>query len=182
MKSKAKAPAAVPAAKRSTASKAKSLKDRILYIVKNSATLVSLPKIKKRLQEEFDLEPSTVLNTRVKKALQELIESDREDFGKVGGSYHGGEDSAAYLAHMGKAQAQQDEESHRAAGHVLCCYCNTWADSEFIDEDSVARGSKQKCENCKKTYWTWISDGYSYGHEVEYRYGDGYEDYKDCEW
>jgi hypothetical protein len=33
-------------------------------------------------------------------------------------------------------------------------------------------------EHCPQQFWSWISDGYLYGHKKEYRYGDGREDYK----
>eukprot|EP01040_Poterioochromonas_malhamensis_P009941 gene9941-10802_t len=63
--------------------------------------------------------------------------------------------------------------------HLQCPHCDTWnhEDESYIDEDSVARGGVHKCKSCKKRFYTWISDYDRRGHIVEYRYGDGKDDY-----
>ncbi len=64
---------------------------------------------------------------------------------------------------------------------IQCPHCDTWNDmmDSWISEDSVARGSRFKCKKCKSFFYTWISDFQSNkrGHTVEYRYGDGRDDY-----
>ncbi|RLO12991.1 hypothetical protein DYB28_015921 [Aphanomyces astaci] len=155
--------------------KAKTTKDRILFILAKATTLVGVPTIKKRLVEEYGLTESKAFNTNVNKALAALSSEQRADFGKVGGSYHAGDASAAYIQHFqGKASAAADEanaQKYMDQGCIQCCHCGEWCPGDCeVGEDSIARGSKYKCFACDKVFWTWISDGYTTGHEVEYKY------------
>ncbi|RHY54692.1 hypothetical protein DYB30_004240 [Aphanomyces astaci] len=169
----------VAAPKRRVPPKPKSLKDRIVSIVTESSIMLGAPTIKKKLVHDFGLVNSRAFNTNVNKALKELADDDdRKDFGKCGGSYHAGPTSAAYLAHVAKETEAGQLEAYKREGRVLCCHCNQWTLNEFIREDYVARGAECLCCGCNKTYFTWISDGYTEGHEVEYRFGDGREEYK----
>ncbi|EQC35032.1 hypothetical protein SDRG_07272 [Saprolegnia diclina VS20] len=188
-KRKSTASADAPPAKKAAANqdaarkaKAKTVKERIVYIVSVATQLLGPLTIKKRLLAEFGLTESKPFASNFKKALKELSEEDRDDFGKIGGSYHGGTSSPVYLARVAKEEADAAHAAEFAAheGCVKCCFCDHWcSDDCFIDEDSVARGGEYTCSNCHKTFWTWISDGYAYGHPIEYRYGDGKADYAD---
>ncbi|KAF0699482.1 Aste57867_9952 [Aphanomyces stellatus] len=152
--------------------KPKTLIGRILFIIQDATNLVGMPTVKKRLIDEFDMTDSPSFRKKVAKALAKLSECDRADFGKIGGSYHGGEDSAAYLAYEEAQEAMEEEEKMKDAGCTKCCWCAQWCDDDcFIREDSIGRGSKYKCIHCDRIYWTWISDGYVYGHDVEFKKG-----------
>ncbi|KDO31772.1 hypothetical protein SPRG_03692 [Saprolegnia parasitica CBS 223.65] len=142
--------------------KAKTMKARIVYILSVATQLVGPLTIKKRLFAEFGVTESKLFASNFKKALKELGDENRDDFGRVGGSYHGGTSSPAYLARVAEEEADTAHAAELAA-----------------HEDSVARGGEYECSNCHKTFWTWISDGYVYGHPIEYRYGDGKDDYAD---
>lgn len=160
----------------------KTLKEKILTILSNSNTLLGLQKIKKILITEYDMKETKVFNANVNKTLKLLSEDKNEidRFGKIGGSYHGGIRSQAYLSHEREQREKQELKKHIDDGEVLCPYCNLWCSDEcFVREDSVARGGLYLCEHCSEEFWTWISDGYSIGHKVEYRYGDGSDDYAD---
>jgi hypothetical protein len=156
----------------------RTLKEKILAVVRGSDSLMSRQNIKSLLINDYGVTENKAFNTNVNKALKALIETNEETFGKVGGSYHSGVTSRAYLLHQEKEGANSALESHRRAGNILCPYCGHWCTHEcFIEEDSVARGGHHQCQHCHKTFWSWISDGYLYGHKVEYRYGDGKPDY-----
>lgn len=155
------------------------LKDKIITIVQNSDTLMSLQKIKKLLISDYGYTDNKSFNTNVNKTLKSLVDGNDNNFGKIG-SYHGGVTSRAYLDHQEKEKKESELRNHVDAGDILCPYCNKWCSSDcFIDEDSVARGGRHQCEHCAEEFWSWISDNYLYGHKVEYRYGDGREDYAD---
>ncbi|KAF0699484.1 Aste57867_9954 [Aphanomyces stellatus] len=168
-----------PEGTRAVVGKPKTLMERILFIVQGATSLVGLPTLKKRLIDEFGLTDSPTFRKNVAKALATLSESGRSDFGKIGGSYHGGEASEAYLAHK-EAQdtaqeAAEEDEKMKDSGCTKCCWCDQWCDDDCcLGEDSIARGSKYKCVHCDRIYWTWISDGYVYGHPVEYKKGSDY--------
>lgn len=66
------------------------LKEKILSIVENSETLISLQKLKKELVVRYGLANNKAFNTNVNKVLKALLDSNDENFGKIGGSYHGG--------------------------------------------------------------------------------------------
>lgn len=155
------------------------LKEKILSIVENSETLISLQKLKKELVVRYGLANNKAFNTNVNKVLKALLDSNDENFGKIGGSYHGGVASRAYLDYSEKEKKKLILQKHQDEGEILCPYCNSWCSSEcWIEEDSVARGGLHQCEHCAEEFWSWISDGYLYGHKQEYCYGDGREDYK----
>ncbi|RHY29407.1 hypothetical protein DYB32_005163 [Aphanomyces invadans] len=146
------------------------MKDRVLYVLANATVLMGLPTLKKHLMEEFALQESKVFNTNVKKALAELSASPRDDFGKIGGSYHAGMSSVAYKAKE-KADAElEDAQKYIDQGCIKCCFCGEWCPGDCeLGEDSIARGSKYRCVSCNKIFWSWISDGYTVAHEVEYK-------------
>ena len=56
---------------------------------------------------------------------------------------------------------------------INCPFCDHLNDvmKAYKREDSIARGSVFICLNstCKKKFYSWISDGYQYGHEKEYK-------------
>jgi hypothetical protein len=156
------------------------LKDKILAIVHDADTLISLQKIKKELISEYHLTENKSFNTNVNKALKALVDANGDNFGKIGGSYHGGVTSRAYLDYSESQKEKLIMKNHQDEGEILCPYCNTWCSCDsWIREDSVARGGLHQCEHCPKQFWSWISDSYLYGHKKEYRYGDGREDYKE---
>ncbi len=153
----------------------KTLREKILHILATEEKLISLAKLKKRLAESYEVEESTTNNNKINKLLKTLQDEDgHEDyFGKVGGSYHGGIGSPSYEAwkqedDVRKAQEAEDE-LHK--DDIKCPFCDEWNDTEssFKSEDSIARGGRYVCDHCGKTFWSWISDGYKYGHKVEYK-------------
>jgi hypothetical protein len=158
----------------------KTLKDKVLQLLAVEDTLVSLPSIKKLLRENYQIEDTTANNNKLNKTLKTLLEEDRDDFGKIGGSYHGGKNSTAFLEYEVQRTAKelQQAEDKLHENDVKCCFCLTWCDSmkTWKGEDSIARGGIHKCSNdaCKKTFYTWIGDGYRIGHEVEYKRGGNY--------
>ncbi len=77
----------------------KTLKEKILDLLATEETLVSLPTMKKILCERYDcgcadVKQATALNNKINKTLKSLLEENRDDFQKIGGSYHG----ATYVA------------------------------------------------------------------------------------
>ena len=149
-------------------------KDKILAILASHHELLCAQRIKKLLVSEYGMPESGAFNTNVNKTLKPLCEQQEalgDVFGKIGGSYHGGVSSKAYLDSVAAVQQQEEARMHEQNGHMLCCYCNTWAESEFIREDSAARGSLERCGNpaCGEEFWTWISDNCA--HTQEYKYG-----------
>jgi hypothetical protein len=158
----------------------KTLKEKILYLLATEDTLVSLPTLKKLLRENYDIDDTSANNNKLNKTLKALLEEDEDDFGKIGGSYHGGKNSLAFLEYEVQRTArelkQADDKLHE--NDVKCCYCLTWCDSmeTWKGEDSIARGGIHKCSNdaCKRTFYTWISGDHRIGHEVEYKRGGSY--------
>ncbi|ETV91778.1 hypothetical protein H310_13834 [Aphanomyces invadans] len=151
-------------------SSAKSIKDRILFILQDAPALIGLRTIKKRLVSDFGMVESKLFNTNVNKALRDLSSSGpRDDFGRHNGSYHGGPNSPAFIAHQAKPASYVPPEGSSAGINedwMMCCHCHTHCDSTFLDEDSTSRGCAFRCSNCDTVYWTWISDGAT--HPVEY--------------
>jgi len=177
--------AAVPAAA-TKAKKAVTLKDKILAILAKEEDLIGLASLKKKLLEQYDFPTDgadKANSNKLNKILKALVDEERNDFGKIGGSYHGGVNSPAYIAYdadRAAKQAAQDEwEAHR--DELQCPYCMKWDDemSVWKGEDSVARGGKYECSGCKKIYWTWISDypTRKLGHQKEYKYSGLYHRY-----
>lgn len=134
---------------------------------------MSLQSIKKRLVQEYNMQESKSFNTNVNKSLKNMIQSGVANFGKVGGSYHSGITSNAYLRHQAKEAAAAEMLEREQKGEIQCPHCKSWNGFDaWLREDSVARGSLNRCLNpdCKREYWSWIAD--IYGHTVEYRYRD----------
>ena len=56
---------------------------------------------------------------------------------------------------------------------INCPFCEHMCDvmKAYKGEDSTARGSVFICLNpdCKKKFYSWVSDGYKYGHAKEYK-------------
>lgn len=157
------------------------MRGRVLAIVAESDELVGLPTLKKKLKNQYGMEDSKAFNTLLNKTLRTMCEENRDDFGKIGGSYHAGPNSTAFLIHQEKEKSRAIMEKHRADGEIDCPHCQFWCGPNcFLREDSVARGGLHECESCGKHFWSWISDGYTRGHTKEYRYGDpmGIADYK----
>lgn len=175
------APPAPKAAAKSN--KALTLKEKILAILSKEDNMVGLASLKKQLLEqyEFPTDGADKANSnKLNKTLKAMLDEERNDFGKIGGSYHGGANSPAFIAYDAERaakQAAQDEwDAH--AGELQCPYCKKWDNEMAVwkGEDSVARGGKYECSGCKKIYWTWISD-YStrkLGHQKEYKYSGMY--------
>lgn len=160
------------------APKSTTLKQKILAIVAEADTLLGLPSIKRELIAQYGHEDSKIFRANVNKAIKSLLDERHEGFGKVGGSYHAGQESIAFRNNAAQKLKQSELDEHARRGESLCPYCNSWGEHTFLREDSVARGGRHQCLNCPKKFWTWISDMYLFGHKVEYRYGDGLEDYR----
>ena len=128
----------------------KTLKDKILDLVSKEEQLISLIAMKKILAEQYDcgcanVKESTAMNTKINKTLKSLVDENRDDFGKIGGSYHGGEQIVAYLNHM-EATAQggdcdnggedDDEVNFRFVIFVCWSYQFLWNCLQDGDDDS----------------------------------------------
>lgn len=157
------------------------IRNCILEMVAEADSLISAVRIKKNLVSDHGMVDSKQFNTNVNKILKSMSENEPADkFGKIGGSYHGGTNSQAYLDHTECTTKAAELKQHEINGEIKCCYCGLWNSRDcFVREDSVARGGLHKCESpaCLKEFWSWISDGYIYGHRKEYRFGYGKEDY-----
>mmetsp|Transcript_73141 Transcript_73141/g.143484 ORF Transcript_73141/g.143484 Transcript_73141/m.143484 type:complete len:191 (+) Transcript_73141:54-626(+) len=160
----------------------KTLKDKILAIAATAETLVSLAALKKILQEKYEIEPTTTSNNKLNKTLKELIVENRDDFGKIGGSYHGGENSPAFIEYNQlEAEAEGDEEPENHEDEIKCPFCNTWNNeitSSHYDE-KYKNGEVFICCNdeCAKYFYSWKNDeknNYRLGHTWEYRGMDEY--------
>jgi hypothetical protein len=155
------------------------LKEKILDLLSKQTKLIGLATIKKILKEDYEIEDSKANNSRITKTLKELEENgDTATFGKIGGSYHGGEGTAAYQEHA-EAEAAKAAKAKFLKDHdglLQCPYCSHWNDElkSWKGEDSIARGSKFECAECNKKFYTWISDfmDNKVGHKVEYKIGN----------
>ncbi len=157
----------------------KTLKDKILHILSKEVSLVGLASLKKLLSEQYEIEATTANNNKLNKTLKALCDEERDDFGKLGGSYHGGINSAAFIAHDTERAAKQAilDEYEAHDGEVQCPYCMIYNDelATWKGEDSVARGSKYECTGCKKMFYTWIDDHTTrLGHKKEYKFSGQY--------
>jgi len=178
-------PAAQPrAAAKPKFGKALTLKEKILAVLSKEEGMVGLASIKKQLLEQYDFPTDGVdkaNSNKLNKTLKAMVDEERDDFGKIGGSYHGGIHSAAYIAYSAaeaaKKAAQDEWDAHK--DELQCPYCGTWDNEMAVwkGEDSIARGSKFQCSGCKKTYWTWISDFTTnkLGHRQEYKFSGMYD-------
>lgn len=150
----------------------KTIKDAILAIVKSQNKPIGLATIKKLLISDYEYKQSGPFNSNVNKTLKALIAEKRDDFGLYGsGSYIAGKSVS-----KDEIAAREAAEEAAHADDYQCPWCHAWNSKEAgeLGEDSIARGSKYRCPNCRGIYWSWISDGYEYAHDVEYKYGDGY--------
>ncbi len=135
---------------------------------------MGLASLKKLLQENYDFEPTAANNNKLNKTLKLLIDEDRNDFGKIGGSYHGGENSPAFIEHYTKWHAQEAQKILQTfrKDEMKCPYCETWNDSlkTWIAEDSTTRIFQ--CGQCKKRFFIYISDydKIMTGQTKEYKY------------
>ena len=130
------------------------LKDKILDIVAIADDLVSLPSLKKKLIKDYDVPESIQFNSNVNKTVKGLLDSNNDKFGKIGGSYHSGIESAAYIKHTEKVAKEEELLQHQRAGEFVCPYCSMWTVARWIREDSVARGSLNECTLCSREFWT----------------------------
>jgi DNA-directed RNA polymerase subunit RPC12/RpoP len=167
-------PAATGNGKKST-KQPKTLREKILHVLSTEDQLVSLIKLKKRLAESYEIEETTANNNKINKLLKTLQDEEGREayFGKIGGSYHGGIHSPAYQAWKQADDERQAKEAEDKAHEddINCPFCGQWNDcmATWKGEDSIARGGRYRCDHCGKAFWSWISDGYRYGHEVEYK-------------
>jgi len=148
------------------------MKEKILDLLANEEKLVGLPTLKKILQTHYEVEDTKANVTRIKKALKELEDEENPNFGKINSSYHGGEESVAYKAYKAEIDAKEEEDADKKLhkDQIRCPFCKMWNDnSSFLGEDSIARGGRYQCIQCDKLFYSWISDGYEVGHEVEYK-------------
>lgn len=117
--------------------------------------------------------------------MKDLLDEKRNDFGKIGGSYHGGESSLAYLSHIAASldKEQEEEEEAKTEGKnfegekpdLRCPTCRDWGkygDFEIIAEerDGLVPGTTENlhfCPYCSSEFKvTTSADGtffYSYG-------------------
>eukprot|EP01001_Neometanema_parovale_P011036 NODE_7278_length_778_cov_80.993893_g7037_i0.p1 GENE.NODE_7278_length_778_cov_80.993893_g7037_i0~~NODE_7278_length_778_cov_80.993893_g7037_i0.p1 ORF type:complete len:220 (+),score=49.25 NODE_7278_length_778_cov_80.993893_g7037_i0:54-662(+) len=167
---KSLAPATTSKSRPPTTGGKQTMKTCVLSLVADASDLLSLQAIKKALLANGFSEAAGFAK-KVNKTLKALVDEDRPDFVKVGGSYHGGVDTPAFQKWNTKKQEEEALAQHQKNGHIDCGFCGTWAEHEFLGEDSIARGGSYRCDNCDKIFWAWISDGYRRGHTVEYRYG-----------
>lgn len=129
--------------------------------------------LKKLLEENYEIEANNKTNnSRLLKTLKELgneaEKGERDDFGKIGGSYHGGESSLAYQRHVEEEVEDEKERNYQAThkGEIQCPYCQTWknADSDDNDDDSWEReedwekGKRYFCGTCSQVLYSWLSD------------------------
>eukprot|EP01039_Chlorochromonas_danica_P003827 gene3828-4178_t len=162
----------------------KTLKDKILDLLTKQESLVGLPTIKSILAKEYEVEESSANNTKINKTLKLLLEEERDDFGKIGGSYHGGKSSPAYLAHqalLDQQQAERDAEAlQEPRDDMRCPYCQCWGrhkDYLVLEEEKEGclQGSKvtlYRCLNCDKDFKVTINENMS---GLFYSYGPGFQ-------
>src|SRR5688572_28107082 len=93
----------------------KTLKDKILDLVQNAEAFVSLVALKKTLAEQYEVPDTSANNTKILKTLKALLEENRNDFGKIGGSYHGGVNSLAYERHEAMRKRADAENAEAEA-------------------------------------------------------------------
>lgn len=167
--------------KKPTLKTPKTLKEKILHLLATEDAFVSLPAMKKLLRENYDLEESTASNNKLNKTLKALLEENRDDFGKIGGSYHCGKKGTAFREYETQRTANElkaeEDKLHEDDEYAKCPFCLTWCDMNARKSiDSIYRGSIFKCseQSCKKKFYTWPTDGYKMGHEIEYKNSEDY--------
>ena len=70
-----------------------SIEEKILALLRDQSKVIGLPTIKKVLIAEYGCKDSPAFRKNVGQTLKILESVERADFGKSGGSYHGGESS-----------------------------------------------------------------------------------------
>uniref|UniRef100_A0A0G4F930 Uncharacterized protein n=1 Tax=Chromera velia CCMP2878 TaxID=1169474 RepID=A0A0G4F930_9ALVE len=147
------------------------LKDAIAHFLGTQTDVVGLATIKKAMSDTYGFAAGSAFNKRLAKTLTEMVDS--ETIGKNRGSYHAGKDSVAGINIALREEKRAEAERREAAGDIKCPFCERWCSGLtcFVGEDSIARGGEYRCEHagCRKTLWTWISDGYTIGRPVEYK-------------
>ena len=146
----------------------KTFKDQILAILADADAPIGLPSIKKELIARFGREDSSRFRKSVGTALKALEASNLPNFGKVGGSYHAGADSAVGRRIAAEAAEAKVKEERELAGHILCPWCQTWNDGlkSWDTEMPDARGSAYTCtapveegaQGCTKKFYLSIND------------------------
>jgi len=146
----------------------KTFKDQILAILADADAPIGLPSIKKELIARFGREDSSRFRKSVGTALKALEASNLPNFGKVGGSYHAGADSAVGRRIAEEAAEAKVKEERELAGHILCPWCQTWNDGlkSWDTEMPDARGSAYTCtapveegaQGCTKKFYLSIND------------------------
>ena len=104
-------PAAPPrAAAKPKSGKALTLKDKIIAVLSKEDNMIGLASLKKQLLEQYDFPTDggdKANSNKLNKTLKAMVDEDRNDFGKVGGSYHGGVNSAAFIAYSAEEAAKK---------------------------------------------------------------------------
>jgi len=85
----------------------KTIKDQIFTVVHEADRPLGLASIKKELVLKYNRVESKVFGSHVRKALKELMEEMRKDFGKSGGSYHGGAGSRSDPARIEERESEE---------------------------------------------------------------------------
>lgn len=152
-----------------TASKKKAKKpttivDKILDLLSKEDKLIGLATIKKILKERYDVEDNAGNNKRISKALKDLSsDTERLDFGKIGGSYHGGIGSTAYVTHLaeqdndGRDSSDGDNDDH--TGMLECPMCEIHADRpKWCHPVKPLHKQKYYCDDCDHHFYPWTKD------------------------
>eukprot|EP00039_Didymoeca_costata_P004164 m.71757 g.71757 ORF g.71757 m.71757 type:complete len:185 (+) comp12273_c0_seq1:306-860(+) len=167
----------VKAGKSSAASKPKpkmTMKKAILKLTKDAGDAVSLHYIKKKLPE-FGFAENSGFNKMVLKNVKALAAENRPDFFQWGGKYSYKKDCPSKVEKEAQEKKEAELKERTDNGEIQCPWCEEWVSGDcFVDEDSIARGGIFECSECSKTFYSWISDGYTIGRKVEYKYSKHY--------
>eukprot|EP01104_Vermistella_antarctica_P000611 TRINITY_DN10762_c0_g1_i1.p1 TRINITY_DN10762_c0_g1~~TRINITY_DN10762_c0_g1_i1.p1 ORF type:complete len:231 (+),score=49.45 TRINITY_DN10762_c0_g1_i1:48-740(+) len=147
----------------------KTIKQCILLIVKDAPKPFGLASIKKHLTTEHGWKAGTAFNNNVNKALKALVAEDRADFGKEGGSYHGGPSSAS---HPSSGGSDDDEE------YVDCNGCNLSVPASDLRDCDYHESDARMCSMCMTSFYhsragsygfycSWCEDEYNNGSESD---------------
>eukprot|EP01006_Ploeotia_vitrea_P061852 TRINITY_DN79357_c0_g1_i1.p1 TRINITY_DN79357_c0_g1~~TRINITY_DN79357_c0_g1_i1.p1 ORF type:complete len:211 (-),score=31.55 TRINITY_DN79357_c0_g1_i1:46-678(-) len=136
-----------------------SIQDQILAILADATKPLGLPTLKKELISQFDRKDTTQFRNAVKAALKSLSSSDRDDFGVVGASYHGGAGSPAGQKIEAAAAKEAERLAHAENDELECPWCYKWSEAEWLDEMYDARGSSYRCasKGCKRVFYISIN-------------------------
>jgi DNA-directed RNA polymerase subunit RPC12/RpoP len=145
----------------------KTLKDKILHLLAKQEKLIGLASIKKILKDDYDIDDSKTNATRINKTLKDLEAENHVEFGRIDRSYHGGLESAAYLAYQEEIEAKQAEiaEDDRPveAGELKCPYCSAinHEDDGTVNSDSTSGGMHFECIRCGDWFSPYECEGYT---------------------